>query len=352
MQLGADPVQLARLAASFEDVALALGDTIDALVAHFRRVTWRGRDRDQCADAVGRIRSTVHHAMRSLTSAARGLRRQADDQRRVSDSAIPATGRAPEAELIHTDADDGHRVTVVGDLAAATHVAVLIPGVGTDAGNFDSTVHAAQRLHHEAATTLGDPAAVAVVAWLDYDAPDGLGEPWHVTEMLTDDAADQGAARLRRFVAGITALSTADGRADLDISLIGHSYGSLVAAKSASAPGVDRVVLLGSPGVGVDSAAALGVDPRHVLTVAAPSDVIAHLGWFGAEPTSDEFGALVLDAEPVPGHPAPGIGHAHSSYFDDGSTSLANIAAAVVARPVRNADGRTVALAPAFSAAR
>src|SRR5690606_25128497 len=96
-----------------------------------------------------------------------------------------------------------HRVEVVGDLGTADRIAVIVPGVGVTVDNFDHGLGGVRRRSprwqarrlYAAASRRAAANEVAVVAWLGYRPPDGIG--W---EAVRSDAAVAGAAALRRFV--------------------------------------------------------------------------------------------------------------------------------------------------------
>ena len=114
---------------------------------------------------------------------------------------------------------------------------------------------------------------------------------------------------------------------------------------------VDRAIFVGSPGVGVEHASQLHIDPSDVYVGAADNDPVANLplsedrselpsnalnmlgwskGWthydvhgpFGQLPYNPEVGARVFQVAPGSVWPP---GSAHSQYWDKGSTSLDNI---------------------------
>ncbi len=142
--------------------------------------------------------------------------------------------------------------------------------------------------------------------------------------------------QLERFVLGLR--STA---ARLQhVTVLGHSYGSLVAGLAAKhARGADDLVLLASPGVEATSrlaasgagGARLGRQGRHrsdpagVRAVAGGRDLRdrAARRVFGPDPAGDAFGAR---------HVAVGGAFGHSGYFTAGSQSLASLAAIVSGR--------------------
>ncbi|MEV0680676.1 alpha/beta hydrolase [Actinosynnema sp. NPDC050436] len=188
------------------------------------------------------------------------------------------------------------QVEVFGDLAHARHVAVVVPGSDVDGARFDRTVGRMARSVHDA---VGRP-DVAVVAWLGYRTPSGVG-----VDAAGGRLARAGAESLARYVRGLPG----------QVHLLCHSYGSVVCALSDVT--VADVVFVGSPGVRVPSAARLrarvwasrGADD---WTRWVPKVRLGDLG-HGVDPTSPEFGATVFDA---------GSARRHDQYFDAGTESL------------------------------
>ncbi|KIF05694.1 hypothetical protein PL81_11765, partial [Streptomyces sp. RSD-27] len=130
--------------------------------------------------------------------------------------------------------------------------------------------------------------------------------------------AQAGAVRLARFTAGLDAVGAPDP------VLLCHSYGSVVCGLAARHTDARDIVVLGSPGMRADTAAALGTGAR-VWAARGPSDWIADvpnvevagLG-HGADPTSPAFGARRVPASDAVGH---------TGYFAPGTRSLAAFAA-------------------------
>ncbi|BAL86060.1 hypothetical protein AMIS_8400 [Actinoplanes missouriensis 431] len=224
---------------------------------------------------------------------------------------------------------DGRIVEVLGDLATARRAAILIPGVDTTMSNFDTGLGgvvarapAWQARRLQSALTPGAP--VAVIAWLGYDPPEGVRR-----DALREDRAATGALALERFVAGLV-----EQHPDLEITLIGHSYGSIVAARAAAnlPPQVTDIVAIGSPGMGVADRAALHTGAR-VWAGSAPDDWtrrlpgirIAGLG-HGRLPIDPKFGALPLPCADVEGH---------DGYFKPGTSSLRAMAEIAASSPKR-----------------
>ncbi|GHF43168.1 alpha/beta hydrolase [Streptomyces sp. NRRL_ISP-5395] len=248
----------------------------------------------------------------------------------VSRSDIRAAGRAAEAHgdlkraaslramavpgrrfLSFDGRDGGRSVEVVGELSSARRIAVLVPGAGVGLDAYGRLRRDARALHRE----LGEGAAV--VAWLGYRSPATVSPA-----ALTTGRADGAAPELRALVDGLRAVRPA-----ARISLLCHSYGSVICARSAHGTAADALVLYGSPGVGSDRAAALRTGARvwagrsggdwvaRVPHVRVRVPFVATVG-FGTDPVAERFGAEVFDA---------GDG-GHSDYLRPGSRSLTNLA--------------------------
>jgi hypothetical protein len=218
---------------------------------------------------------------------------------------------------------DGRIVEVLGDLATADRVAILIPGVDTTLAGFDTGLGGVRRraLSWQARQLFEQAGEkVAVVAWLGYDPPEGVRRA-----ALREDRAASGALALERFVAGLVA-----DRPDRTITVVGHSYGSIVAGRAAAhlPTQVTDIVAIGSPGMGVSGRAELGGTAR-VWAGSAPDDWTRRLPSLrvfglghGRLPVDPEFGALPLPAGNVSGH---------DGYFMPGSAALEAIARIAIA---------------------
>ncbi|MEO3753316.1 alpha/beta hydrolase [Streptomyces sp. B6B3] len=280
------------------------------------------------------------------------------------------------------DEGNGRAIVSFGNPDTADNVSAYVPGLNTrlDAGFSDTMDRALQTA--ETARDLDSLADTASIVWLGYDAPivgdsagmsplgtGGWGLPENL-DVMSDEHAREGAPAYQKFLEGINVTSLQD---DPHVTAIGHSYGSLtlaMATQEAGGVNADDIIILGSPGLGVDSAEDLGVGAEHVYVGAADNDVVTRLPspeeaalggagallgltqplgpifgadvggqiadwndneiWFGRDPASESFGAqrfLVDDGPPIVG----GWFEAHSNYFNpqiDGESAL-NIARVV-----------------------
>lgn len=241
-----------------------------------------------------------------------------DNKRAATDHAMAA----PTRNFLHFDGRDNGRTTeVFGDLAHADHIAVLVPGSDTNLDTYDRFHRAAAALQQQLTRTAAAGTRTAVIAWLGYETPATIS-----TTVTTTGRADQAAPHLRKFIRQLHGI--AGGHAT--VSLLCHSYGSVVCARAADGLDATDLVLLGSPGTGADDAAALHTRARvwaarggddwvaevpHVRT-----DLFGVTVGFGTDPVSPAFGARVF---------AAGDG-GHSDYFTPGSVSLTNLARIVL----------------------
>ncbi|MFI6499012.1 alpha/beta hydrolase [Nonomuraea typhae] len=197
-----------------------------------------------------------------------------------------------------------------------TSVSGLTSGLDTAQGDLQRS----RALWLQASKTSGEQ-TVATITWLGYDAPQIDPGLWHPARSVAfEGAATTGAAALASFTDGLRASHQPSSTARA--VLIGHSYGSLTTGHAATLrPGklADTLILIGSPGVGVDHARQLGLNPKHVWVGEAGGDPVTALGRFGTDPGAPSFGA-----QHIP------IGRttwttAHSSYWDPDSPSLRNM---------------------------
>ncbi|MEV6328720.1 alpha/beta hydrolase [Streptomyces sp. NPDC051909] len=263
------------------------------------------------------------------------LARALDAERgRVDDPRLSADGRHEALRRVHRftslmrpgrqilafdPTGTGRTAEVLGDLARARRVSVIVPGVDTNLLTFQKTARRysapagmADALY--AAERRADPRArTAVIAWADYTAPVGVG-----VEAAIGRLAASGAVRL----VDLTAALPGDSR----VTLFCHSYGSVLCGVAAPRlpARVTDVVVAGSPGMRAERAEDLRT-PARVWAMRDADDWIAdvphlELGGVGhgTDPVDPAFGARLLSAAGAAGH---------TGYFEPGTRSLANFAA-------------------------
>lgn len=231
--------------------------------------------------------------------------------------------------LDNTSYEETTAAVAAGDVDTATHVAVFVPGLGSTVhGDIESYDAEMEGLKSTVQQLLpGDQGeTAAVVTWMNYQAPQ-LG--WNLLDpsrtVLSATAADAGAVRLGPFLDGLDAARASDPH----LSVLAHSYGSLSAASALRADtGVDDFVALGSPGLGIHTAADLRLPDGHVFSAEAVGDIVADLGAFGRDPGTLD-GVTLLSTDGSDGRTGS-IGH--SDYFAEGSTSRQNTALVVADR--------------------
>jgi len=217
--------------------------------------------------------------------------------------------------VIYRPASD-HFGIRLGSVHESDHVAVLVPGVGTDRNLLSQWLPSARTLFEAAEST-------TVILWKAYDEPPDLLVAAART-IGCDDDVRRAARDLTEFV---TSLPLRPGQS---LTVVAHSFGSIVTGAALADCGLvcTDVVVAGSPGMSVDDLRQLHLDESHVFAEEAPGDPVAELGLFGTEPTSPVFGATRMRTN-APGHTQV---RAHSEYFAPGSESLDNIVAVVTGR--------------------
>jgi hypothetical protein len=229
----------------------------------------------------------------------------------------------------------GHGAIAINNPDTAKRNAILVPGTGQDLTTIDGADHKSLRMYNaalQADPSLG-PQEVAVTTWMGYDRPMGLDHADF------PNLARSGAANLDAFEAGQRASHV--GTPSID-TVIGHSYGSTVVGASASGGhhlDANNIIAVGSPGMLVDHAGDLSLDPGgHVYAMRAKNDIIGAAGaatqWtLGPEPDKPAFGAIRLEADPGPAWPLglPSV-EAHSSYWDPGNKGLLNMGSIIAGK--------------------
>lgn len=255
-----------------------------------------------------------------------------EEQRLLNDLRDRVDGEHPETGqdyyLLGFDTEgEGQAIVSVGNPDTADNVNVYVPGTGSDLGGagYDDggLMNRVDEMAHDAKRFATDQ-ETATVLWLGYDAPDNV-----YNEAIDTKYAEEAADDLSRFADGIRA--TADGEPS-NLTMTGHSYGSTTVGTAARDEGlaVDNMIFIGSPGVGVDSAEDLGINPDNVWASRNPADVIQFTMFHGEDPTGDEFGGNTFFSDVSRDlsrwNPGPGMIDNHSAYWDEGNVSRENMA--------------------------
>ncbi len=375
--IGADADALDAEAQRVHQVADKLRREATLLTTKLNGTPWHGRGADKFRSAwAAEHRKALLEAAAFLYKVAETLRRNARQQRKASTaSGGHITGRGatgpdggaawsrwneqieanrqkakdlglqnvdgpPPRQILMIDGKPGdQRITeVYGDLSKAKKVIIHIPGMNTNLDNYRNGNADAKAILAEAQAMYGPD--VAVISFMDYNVPDDLGEA------ASGAGADSGVATLRQLVTDLHA----QGFSTQDLSVVAHSYGTVVAGHAMQA-GLDvrTVVALGSPGMGADSRAGLGSPDVRLYAGSAPLNVTSgnqgaitvistlvggpaagvigagdYVSWapaHGESPAADGFGANKLDVPDAYGH---------SQYFRQ-TESLRNIVRAAYA---------------------
>ena len=234
-------------------------------------------------------------------------------------------GKPVSLLALDTSGEQVKAAVAVGDVDHAQHVANFTPGMGTNVReSLDNYVDVADRMRTNAADQAEvRPSEVAVVAWLNYDAPTDVTKTWDL-DVASTEKAHAGADRLAGFLTGVRSWRDEQG-GSLHLTSVSHSYGSTTAGLAMLQMGegvVDDHIYLASPGSAAYTVGALGVDSSHVWVSAVPEgDMVQGMGpdiTFGRNPQQLEgIQHLSGDATGAQGydpHPSSPVAN-HSSYF-------------------------------------
>ena len=234
-------------------------------------------------EAKSRYESKLHNGMRlgeaNAEVEAEFYRAQADlkDLQKIDEQlrTKQASDGTPLSLLaLDTSGEQVKAAVAVGDVDHAQHVANFTPGMGTNVrDSLANYVDVADRMRDNAEeVTQGvKKKDVAVVAWLNYDAPTDVTKTFDPSVAGTEKA-HAGADRLAGFLTGVRSWRDEQG-GSLHLTSVSHSYGSTTAGLAMLQMGegvVDEHIYLASPGSGAHSVGALGVDPSHVWVSAVP----------------------------------------------------------------------------------
>lgn len=235
------------------------------------------------------------------------------------------------AYLIGLDtAGKGRAIVSIGNPDDADNVVTYVPGTTARLGKIQGDIN---RMDVTVADTMAmDPTKkTAGIMWLNYEAPSTF-----VNARETKYAVNAAKA-LDRFQEGLR--STHYGTTPARHTMIGHSYGSTTigyAAKHSLKDGTpiatDRMVFVGSPGVGVDHARDLGIGAQNVFASRAKGDIIRVTGYkdgfqgkkyhFGTNPAHHDFGGRGFKSVPVANKITGGVAN-HSGYWHEANREYA-----------------------------
>ena len=213
-------------------------------------------------------------------------------QEQTNNDVRMSNGLAP-AYLIDFNYDEKyHRTTAIvsaGNPDTATHVSTLVPGIGTNVrDSLGQYMDINDRLREQTKHAGVNPNNVATISYLGYVAPRNDGT--HLVQAMDIGYAERGAPKIAQFEEGLRASAKANGHAFTN-TLLTHSYGSTTGGKSATmtAPGtIDRLILTGSPGSGVQSIDEYNVPKEQVYVSAVyNADNVQGLGFdssYGVDP--------------------------------------------------------------------
>ncbi|GAA1390261.1 hypothetical protein GCM10009639_18770 [Kitasatospora putterlickiae] len=205
---------------------------------------------------------------------------------------------------------DGRAIVATGNPDTAKHTAVFVPGTDTEFPGVPGQIDRIRQIQGYATRVANAGEAVSVISYLGYDPPESIAEAANPRRGI------DGAEDMRRFSDG---LRVAHGEPKSHLTYIAHSYGSYavgVAARGGDGLHADDIVTLGSPGMGVDHAKQLQIDPNHVWVSEAEDDLTRIAGGLtlGPGPHTIGFGGNNLSTDTS----------GHGGYWDDGSQSLWN----------------------------
>ncbi|ROO90376.1 alpha/beta hydrolase family protein [Actinocorallia herbida] len=240
----------------------------------------------------------------------------------VKEGATWITRNIPEWAYDPAQGPDGKLVLSIGNPDSAENVAVYVPGTTSQLDGIGGDIDRAANLHRRSEKY--GSGSVSTIIWLGYDAPDSI-----MKDAAVDKYADEGAPKFLAFLDGI------DPGRRKHVTVIGHSYGSVVIGESAIRGRLhaDEVIAAGSPGMHVGQAKDLDVGEHHVWVQAADGDPVPALGRLvhGAPavrgvptlpqvPSDGGFGGNLMSTDT----------QGHSDYWKSDSLSLDNQAKVIM----------------------
>ncbi|WP_329162595.1 alpha/beta hydrolase family protein [Streptomyces sp. NBC_01717] len=315
-------------------------------------------NRDNLQLLIGKLEGRDDERAETQLAGLREIERQLHLPRKPGEPAMHLLGISDEG--------NGRAIVSFGNPDTARNVSAYVPGLNTSLDK-DFAEGDLKRARDTAIGTRYLDHSSAAIVWLGYDAPqtpDGIRS----LAVMGDERAERGGSVFNGFMRGLVSTNENE---DPHLTVIGHSYGSRTVGAATQQgngiPGVDDIVLVGSPGVGVDHAEDLGIGKDHVFVGAAENDVVTKLPskqqtvvgavgliaggpsgayfagdladpgdddlWFGKDPASREFGAKRFSVNEGPDL-ISGRGFsidAHSQYFDPDRDAVSASSIALVA---------------------
>ncbi|MEV7613205.1 alpha/beta hydrolase [Streptomyces sp. NPDC089799] len=190
-------------------------------------------------------------------------------------------GSVPPMFLLGIGAEGGGRAIVAfNNPDTSQNVGVYVPGTNTrlDTSFASGDLNRAKGIAIKAGQVNPD-STTSTIAWLGYDTPQVRTPSYGALDVGDRDNARTAAPAFNSFVEGLGATSTYAGP---HLTAIGHSYGTLVIGEATrdrpgGIPYVDDIVLVGSPGVGLQDAEELKVGREHVFVGSSDKDPITDL---------------------------------------------------------------------------
>ncbi|WP_329061118.1 alpha/beta hydrolase [Amycolatopsis sp. NBC_01480] len=242
------------------------------------------------------------------------------------DQALP--GQPPAYLLGINPANSGQAIVAIGNPDQAVNVATYVPGTTAGLNDGMATDIARSDSMMAMAGKMGSP-STSVITWVGYDAPQSI-----IPDAASTSFADKAEPSLRNFQDGLGAAH----QGPVNTTVVGHSYGTTVVGQTARDLGLpaNNVVMVASPGVGVDHANQLHLDGtpqdqvgQHIYSTKSPTDPIPiltnfdgpdigldHIDPLGPDPTTAWFGGQQFNSDPS--NPLT----SHSDYWLPRSESL------------------------------
>jgi Alpha/beta hydrolase len=312
------------------DARASLAAGSPRLVGNLDGIPIRERSRANLRYLGQTLGETAAKLAAATTTATRGeLAARLDLLTQVRDALKPGVDGVKRSLVLLDPAYGGRAAIALGNPDTADFVSYLVPGMNYSVHeqivNWSATADA---LYTEQKAVLAELAGiraptqtVATISWIGYRAPD-------LFSVGGLDRAEAGADFLEESWLGIRSVRGVD---QPFLSVFAHSYGSTVAlvALARGSVDVDALVMVGSPGSALQSAAGLGVRDHNVYVGEADWDPAVNSAFFGSDPGASSYGAKTLGVsggrDRLTGARLDGsLGH--NEYFKPGSESLHNMA--------------------------